>query len=142
METLSGILEEAAALGEQSLWALLWAATAICLLSLAFAAVERVSQQARNGAGASAIAYQGKGRTLGLTLMVLGVGGVLVSLIAWGAMFGDVGQAFRLLVRRVRDVTDGSQLAVLAAVIASMVVFDIGAFKYLGSERRTPASAP
>jgi|GEM_PF-4528094 len=139
MEILSGIFEEVATLGEQSLWALLWVTTAICLLSLAFAAVERASQRARNGGGAGA--YEGKDRTLGLTLIVLGVGGVLVALIAWGAMFGDVTKAFTLLVRRLRDVTDGNQLAVLASVIVSMIIFDIGTFKYLGSERRTPSAS-
>jgi hypothetical protein len=139
MEGFFNVLDQAVTIGEQSLWALLWASTAICLIALAFAAVERTQRQARNGGnGPGAAVYGGKGRVLGLTLMVLGAGGVLLCLVAWGAMFGDPARAFRLLVQRLRDVTDGGQLAILAATIVSMVIFDIGAYKYLGSE--TPAS--
>ena len=140
MDLLSGILNEFITIGEQTLWALLWAATAICLVALAFAAAERAQRRARNGGnGLPAGTYGGEGRGLGL--MVLGLGGVLACLIAWGAMFGDVAQGFRLLVQRLRDVTDGGQLAVLAAAIVSMVVFDIGAYKYLSSETPTSASS-
>jgi hypothetical protein len=139
MEGFFNILDQAVTLAEQSLWALLWASTAICLIALAFAALERAQRQPRNGGnGPGAAISAGEGRALGLTLMVLGAGGVVLCLVAWGAMFGDLARAFRLLVQRLRDVTDGTQLAILAVTIVSMVIFDIGAYKYLGSEM--PAS--
>jgi hypothetical protein len=138
MEGFFNILDQAVTLAEQSLWALLWASTAICLIALAFAAVERARRASNGGSGAGRVAYGGEGRVLGLTLMVLGAGGAVLCLVAWGAMFGDLARAFRLLVQRLRDVTDATQLAILALTIVSMVVFDFGAYKYLGSE--TPAS--
>ena len=133
------IINEIVWFAEQAFWAGIWAITAVCLLALVFALVEGVSRrQASDGAPVGV--YGGEGRTLGVTLMLLGIGGLALAHIAWGAMFGDASRVVPLLFQRLRDVTDTGQIAVLSASILALLVFDFGVYKYLGSEVR--ASGP
>jgi hypothetical protein len=126
------IINEIVWFADQAFWAGIWAITAVSVLALVFSVVEGMS---RRQAG-----YGGEGRTLGVTLMLLGIGGLALAHIAWGVMFGDAGRVFPLLFQRLRDVTDSGQIAVLSASILALLVFDFGVYKYLGSEVR--ASGP
>jgi hypothetical protein len=134
------IINEIVWFADQAFWAGIWAITAVSLLALAFSVIEGVSRR-QTSDGAPVGVYGGEGRTLGITLMLLGIGGLALAHIAWGAMFGDAGRVFPLLFQRLRDVTDGGQIAVLSASILSLLAFDFGVYKYLGSELRAAGPA-
>jgi hypothetical protein len=125
---------------DQAFWAGIWVITAVCLLSLVFAVVEGTGRRQASG-DAPMAGYSGEGRTLGITLMLVGIGGLALTHIAWGATFGDAGRVFPLLFQRLRDVTDGGQITILSLAIVSLLAFDFGVYKFLGSEVRAAGPA-
>jgi len=138
-ELTSTIVDEVLLIFEQTFWAFIWTTTAICLLALAFAAAERLAFRYRSGGnGPAMIPQMEAGRTLGLWMMVLGIGGLIVCVAAWTALFGDAGRWLTLLFKRMQEAGGGNEVTILVLSILSMLVFDFGVYKYLASEKSAP----
>jgi hypothetical protein len=124
--TIDGLLESARA----GLGNLIISATMVCVFALLFA---RVESAVRSGVGGGKpVVYAGRRKGLGVTVLGLGVAGVVVSVGAIYAMSRPASLSESL--STAMSATDMWDRALIAASAVSALTFDFGAWIYLASE--------
>ncbi len=116
-------------------WNAIFGATGVCLFALLVSRIELVFQNI--SLKATTIAYQGPKITRGLSIMALGLLGLVLSLAAiWMRTHGaNLADGFSKALAS----PDAIATVLLLLVGATALLFDFGALVYLGSEQRQGA---
>jgi len=124
--TIQGLLESARA----GLGNIIISATVVCVFALLFS---RVESMVRSGvAGGKPVVYAGRRKSLAVTILGLGVAGVVVSIGAIYAMSRPASISESLA--SAMSATDMWDRVLLAVSAVSALTFDVGAWIYLASE--------
>jgi hypothetical protein len=132
---LARLIALAITLGKMVFWGLLATATFVLVVALVYALVE---QRLRNAAGSIAAGtYTGDRNVTGKLLMLTGGGGAAIAWIVWAVSFDTGAASFVDQVKALFEGIDSGGKALLAAGVAGVIVFDVGAWMFLCSEQRT-----